>query len=78
MDRERGVVADSRDTTLRFGFSSECTLKLTLTINFCLFHRYRHVYCKGCLEAAVRTQRRCPTCRKSLQIKQIHRVFVQF
>ncbi|EFN57621.1 hypothetical protein CHLNCDRAFT_142715 [Chlorella variabilis] len=35
-----------------------------------------HVYCYDCLVAAVRTQKKCPTCRKGMQQRQIHKVFI--
>ncbi|KAL6781705.1 hypothetical protein ACKKBF_B09120 [Auxenochlorella protothecoides x Auxenochlorella symbiontica] len=37
-----------------------------------------HVYCSACLMSAIKTQKRCPTCRKGLNPRQIHKVFVQF
>ncbi|KAI3438401.1 hypothetical protein D9Q98_000833 [Chlorella vulgaris] len=37
-----------------------------------------HVYCYDCLVAAVRTQKKCPTCRKNMQQRQIHKVFLSF
>lgn len=37
-----------------------------------------HVYCHECLLEAVRAQKKCPTCRKTLQVRQIHKVFVNF
>lgn len=44
---------------------------LTLTIIGCC----RHVFCKGCLVLAVKTMKKCPTCRKVLRPNQIHRVY---
>lgn len=37
-----------------------------------------HVYCYDCLVEAVKAQKKCPTCRKSMQARQIHKVFVNF
>lgn len=36
-----------------------------------------HVYCYDCLVEAVRAQKKCPTCRKNMQVRQIHKVFLQ-
>lgn len=36
----------------------------------------RHVFCDSCLRAAVKAQKRCPTCRKTIAVRQIHRVFL--
>lgn len=35
-----------------------------------------HVYCRECLLEAVKKQKKCPTCRKTMQPKQIHNVFL--
>ncbi|PRW56909.1 ubiquitin- ligase zinc ion binding [Chlorella sorokiniana] len=37
-----------------------------------------HVYCYDCLVEAVRAQKKCPTCRKGMQLRSIHKVFVNF
>jgi hypothetical protein len=37
-----------------------------------------HVYCHGCLVAAVKTHKRCPTCRKNLAVRQLHQVYINF
>ncbi|GAB4824162.1 hypothetical protein N2152v2_011208 [Parachlorella kessleri] len=37
-----------------------------------------HVYCRDCLTEAVRAQKKCPTCRRNLQLRQLHQVFVEF
>ncbi|KAL4523165.1 hypothetical protein Ndes2526B_g07970 [Nannochloris sp. 'desiccata'] len=37
-----------------------------------------HVYCNSCLLAAVKTTKKCPTCRKTLQARQLHAVYVNF
>jgi len=36
----------------------------------------RHVFCDACLKASVKASRRCPTCRKALQPRQIHRIYL--
>ncbi|CAA6664072.1 unnamed protein product [Spirodela intermedia] len=35
-----------------------------------------HVFCKQCIGAAIRVQKRCPTCRKSLTMRNIHRIYL--
>lgn len=35
-----------------------------------------HVFCKECIEAAVRANHQCPTCRKRLSERQIHPIFL--
>ncbi|BDA50449.1 probable E3 ubiquitin-protein ligase RNF4 at C-terminar half [Coccomyxa sp. Obi] len=35
-----------------------------------------HVFCDSCLRAAVRAQKKCPTCRKVIHLRQIHRVYL--
>lgn len=37
-----------------------------------------HVYCYDCLVEALRAQKKCPTCRKGMQQRSIHKVFVNF
>ena len=37
-----------------------------------------HVYCYDCLLEAVRAQKKCPTCRKGMQPRTIHKVFLNF
>ena len=36
----------------------------------------RHVFCDTCLRAAVKAQKKCPTCRKNMACRQIHRVYL--
>ena len=36
-----------------------------------------HVFCDKCIRSAVQLQRRCPTCRKKLSLKQLHAIFLQ-
>ncbi|KAK9846285.1 hypothetical protein WJX81_000958 [Elliptochloris bilobata] len=35
-----------------------------------------HVFCDSCLRASVKVNKRCPTCRKGLQLRQIHRIYL--
>ncbi|CAK0786991.1 hypothetical protein CVIRNUC_010207 [Coccomyxa viridis] len=35
-----------------------------------------HVFCDPCIRAAVKTQKKCPTCRKNMALKSIHRVYL--
>jgi len=35
-----------------------------------------HVFCWDCIRRAVATQQKCPTCRKKLTTKQIHRIYL--
>lgn len=35
-----------------------------------------HVFCDKCIRSAVQLQRRCPTCRKKLSLKQLHAIFL--
>lgn len=35
-----------------------------------------HVFCNQCLIDCVKAQKKCPKCRKSVQLKQIHRLFM--
>jgi len=34
-----------------------------------------HLFCQNCLEQAVRLYKKCPTCRKHVFLKDIHRIF---
>ena len=36
----------------------------------------RHVFCDPCIRAAVKAQKKCPTCRKTMAMKAIHRVYL--
>mmetsp|Transcript_4752 Transcript_4752/g.30079 ORF Transcript_4752/g.30079 Transcript_4752/m.30079 type:complete len:153 (+) Transcript_4752:134-592(+) len=35
-----------------------------------------HVFCWDCIRRAVASQQKCPTCRKKLTAKQIHRIYL--
>lgn len=35
-----------------------------------------HVFCIDCIKQAVRTARKCPLCKKSLKLKDIHPLYV--
>uniref|UniRef100_A0A1D1Z4Z1 E3 ubiquitin ligase RNF4 n=1 Tax=Anthurium amnicola TaxID=1678845 RepID=A0A1D1Z4Z1_9ARAE len=35
-----------------------------------------HIFCQACIKVAIQTQKKCPTCRKSLTMKNIHRVYL--
>jgi hypothetical protein len=35
-----------------------------------------HVFCHQCLLDCVKVQRKCPKCRKAVQVKQIHRIYM--
>ncbi|KAK9117731.1 hypothetical protein Sjap_016678 [Stephania japonica] len=35
-----------------------------------------HVFCKSCITSAIRTQNKCPTCRKELNMGSIHRIYL--
>lgn len=35
-----------------------------------------HIFCEKCIQAWLKAQKKCPTCRKSLGIKSFHRVYL--
>ncbi|RLN24931.1 E3 ubiquitin-protein ligase RNF4 [Panicum miliaceum] len=35
-----------------------------------------HIFCQKCIKAAIQAQKKCPTCRKSLNKNQHHRVYL--
>mmetsp|Transcript_31077 Transcript_31077/g.92547 ORF Transcript_31077/g.92547 Transcript_31077/m.92547 type:complete len:212 (-) Transcript_31077:407-1042(-) len=35
-----------------------------------------HVFCHSCLVDCIKAQRKCPKCRKAVQLKQIHRIYL--
>ena len=35
-----------------------------------------HVFCEVCIKQAVQSQKKCPTCRKSLTHKQVHTLYI--
>eukprot|EP00262_Sarcandra_glabra_P004190 TRINITY_DN1516_c0_g4_i1.p1 TRINITY_DN1516_c0_g4~~TRINITY_DN1516_c0_g4_i1.p1 ORF type:complete len:221 (+),score=24.95 TRINITY_DN1516_c0_g4_i1:228-890(+) len=35
-----------------------------------------HIFCKKCIMAAILAQKKCPTCRRDLTMKQIHRIYL--
>lgn len=35
-----------------------------------------HVFCKGCIKAAIQVQKRCPNCRRKLTVNNFHRVYL--
>uniref|UniRef100_A0A0E0CEA8 RING-type domain-containing protein n=1 Tax=Oryza meridionalis TaxID=40149 RepID=A0A0E0CEA8_9ORYZ len=35
-----------------------------------------HIFCEKCIQACLKAQKKCPTCRKSLGIKSFHRVYL--
>ncbi|EXB51558.1 E3 ubiquitin ligase RNF4 [Morus notabilis] len=35
-----------------------------------------HIFCKKCIEAAIKVQRKCPTCRHKLRMKDIIRIYL--
>ncbi|XP_062109217.1 uncharacterized protein LOC133819860 [Humulus lupulus] len=35
-----------------------------------------HIFCKKCIEAAIKVQHKCPTCRHKLRIKDIIRIYL--
>ncbi|XP_064630665.1 E3 ubiquitin-protein ligase RNF4-like isoform X2 [Lineus longissimus] len=37
-----------------------------------------HIFCNECIKVAIRSQHRCPTCRKKLTLSQTHPVFLGF
>ncbi|XP_060646903.1 uncharacterized protein LOC132784982 [Drosophila nasuta] len=38
--------------------------------------RCGHIFCKDCIEAAVRSTRKCPLCNKKLSIRQLLRIYL--
>ncbi|KAE8699554.1 TATA-binding protein-associated factor 2N-like isoform X1 [Hibiscus syriacus] len=38
--------------------------------------RCGHIFCKGCIKAAIAFQPRCPTCRKKVTVRELIRVFL--
>lgn len=39
--------------------------------------KHRHVFCEECIRMAIRAQKRCPTCRKNLTVRQLHRIYLE-
>lgn len=35
-----------------------------------------HIFCNVCIRSAISTQHKCPTCRKKLNLKQYHSIFL--
>ncbi|GLJ48627.1 hypothetical protein SUGI_1025810 [Cryptomeria japonica] len=35
-----------------------------------------HIFCKKCITNAIQVQKKCPTCRKRLTMKNIHRIYL--
>ncbi|KAK9823534.1 hypothetical protein WJX72_003496 [[Myrmecia] bisecta] len=35
-----------------------------------------HIFCLECLQDAVKAQKKCPTCRRTMQKRQVHRVYL--
>ncbi|XP_038046261.1 E3 ubiquitin-protein ligase RNF4-like isoform X2 [Patiria miniata] len=35
-----------------------------------------HIFCNRCITSAIRTQQRCPTCRRKLTLRQVHPIFL--
>ncbi|XP_078432893.1 uncharacterized protein LOC144704358 [Wolffia australiana] len=35
-----------------------------------------HIFCLGCIKAAIQAQKKCPTCRRALTLKHIHRIYL--
>lgn len=38
--------------------------------------RCGHIFCKNCIKAAISAQRKCPTGRKKVTVKELIRVFL--
>ncbi|XP_024403521.1 uncharacterized protein [Physcomitrium patens] len=35
-----------------------------------------HIFCRVCIQGAIKSQKKCPTCRKRLKMKNIHRIYI--
>lgn len=35
-----------------------------------------HLFCQSCIQGAIKSQKKCPTCRKKLTMKNIHRIYI--
>ncbi|XBI21172.1 hypothetical protein VPH35_062323 [Triticum aestivum] len=35
-----------------------------------------HIFCKKCIEASIRFQKKCPTCRRRLAMRNFHRIYL--
>ncbi|KAF3337151.1 E3 ubiquitin-protein ligase RNF4 [Carex littledalei] len=35
-----------------------------------------HIFCKECIKASIQAQKKCPTCRKQLNMRNFHRVYL--
>jgi E3 ubiquitin-protein ligase RNF4 len=35
-----------------------------------------HIFCQPCIKAAIKAQKKCPTCRRKLTPRQQHRVYL--
>ena len=56
--------------------AARCSQQLPCTILTICGMCCRHVFCDNCLRAAVKAQKKCPTCRKTMATRQIHRVYL--
>jgi len=36
----------------------------------------RHVFCQECIKQAVKAQKKCPTCRKPIMLRHLHRIYL--
>lgn len=35
-----------------------------------------HIFCQSCIRGAISAQKRCPTCRRKLAMKDVHRIYI--
>ncbi|KAI5002885.1 hypothetical protein ZWY2020_027535 [Hordeum vulgare] len=35
-----------------------------------------HIFCQKCIEASIKAQKKCPTCRRKLTMRSFHRVYL--
>ncbi|XP_024359581.1 uncharacterized protein [Physcomitrium patens] len=35
-----------------------------------------HIFCQSCIQGAINAQKRCPTCRRKLTMKNVHRIYI--
>jgi len=36
-----------------------------------------HIFCQSCIRGAISAQKKCPTCRRKLAMKDVHRIYIQ-
>jgi len=64
--------SDHPNTTIKFGKCTVCLSDITdITSTVC-----GHIFCEGCILNAIKTQGKCPICRRPLTERGIHPIFL--